>query len=277
MNHNDPMLDYFAGNALYGDDFDAQQRKHWYETEREGYAGRVQERPEAYRYKYHALNRYYGYGHLAGRLGLRVLGLGSARGDELLPIAQQAASFDIVEPSRHFAHDQTLAGVPTRYHMPDESGKFEFDDGSFDLVVSFGVLHHIANVSTVVRECQRVLAPGGLFLCREPIVTMGDWRHPRRGLTRNERGIPHRLFLDMFRQAGFELDQAALFDFAPFVRLVDTLGVDCFNSMMLTRIDRALSIMFGFNRRYHRTRTLQKFGPASVFIVARKHESPRVG
>jgi len=61
---------------------------------------------------------------------------------------------------------------------------------SADLVICLGVLHHIPNVSHVFAEMARVLRPVAKMVVREPICSMGDWRRPRRGLTRNERGIP---------------------------------------------------------------------------------------
>ena len=272
MNRQDPLTRYFAGEALYGDDFGPQELAKWYAGEREGYAGHVKERSEreAYRYKYHAINRHYGFRHLGDRSNMRVLGIGSAYGDELRPLASRSASFDIIEPSDDFSDNRLIDGVPAVYHKPREDGLFDFEDDRFDLVTAFSVLHHIANVSTVVREIGRVLRPGGVFLTREPIVSMGDWRQRRGNLTVNERGIPHRLFLGILRDAGFEVRKASLFDFAPFVRVVDNAGLDCFGNMALTRIDRALSILFSFNRRYHRPRLLEKFGPASMFVVAEK-------
>ncbi len=270
MNVQDPMARFFSGEALYGDDFAGERLAKWYAGEREGYASEVGKRTEAYRYKYHEINRFYGYRYLAGRTGLAVLGIGSAYGDELLPIAPQSRSFDIIEPSDQFSDNRSINGVPAVYHKPREDGIFDFADDSFDVVTSFGVLHHIATVSTVVNECFRVLKPGGYFLCREPIVSMGDWRQRRRALTINERGIPHRIFLRIVRDAGFEVTKASLFDFAPFVRVVDNAGFDCFGTPILTRIDRLLSILFSFNRKYHRQKTLEKFGPASVFLALRK-------
>jgi SAM-dependent methyltransferase len=39
-----------------------------------------------------------------------------------------------------------------------------FGDGSFDLVLSFGVLHHIENWQGALKEIKRVLRPGGYFI-----------------------------------------------------------------------------------------------------------------
>jgi SAM-dependent methyltransferase len=40
-----------------------------------------------------------------------------------------------------------------------------YPDGSFDIVVSFGVLEHVANDAASLAEIARILRPGGLFFC----------------------------------------------------------------------------------------------------------------
>lgn len=50
-----------------------------------------------------------------------------------------------------------------------------FPDNSFDLVVGHAVLHHIPDVELALRECLRVLKPGGRFVfCGEPTEN-GDY------------------------------------------------------------------------------------------------------
>jgi SAM-dependent methyltransferase len=43
--------------------------------------------------------------------------------------------------------------------------KLPYADASFDIIVSFGVLEHVANDAASVAEITRVLKPGGLFFC----------------------------------------------------------------------------------------------------------------
>lgn len=270
LNDEGALDHYFSGDSLYGDDFDAAQLFEWYEAEREGYAGEVLSRDKPYKYGYHCLNKTYGFRYLQGRTGLRAMGLGSAYGEEFRPILPQLVSIDIVDPSDVFAGEAAIDGVPRHYHRPNESGLLDFADSSFDVVTIFGVLHHIANVSTVVAECRRVLAPGGVMLCREPIVSMGDWRHPRPGLTKNERGIPYSIFREIMTAGGMHILNEQQCDFSPLLALASRLGLDVFNNKALLKLDQFFSTLFSFNLSYHRTSFLSKFAPASVYFAVQK-------
>lgn len=50
-----------------------------------------------------------------------------------------------------------------------------YDDDSFDLVVGHAVLHHIPDVALALKECLRVLRPGGRFVFAGEPTTVGDW------------------------------------------------------------------------------------------------------
>ncbi|MFO1522890.1 MAG: class I SAM-dependent methyltransferase [Kiritimatiellia bacterium] len=80
-----------------------------------------------------------------------------------------------------------------------------FAADTFDLATCFGTLHHIPNVSQVLRELYRVMKPGGFALIREPAISMGDWTRPRPGLTRNERGLPFSWLTKTSREIGFQI------------------------------------------------------------------------
>jgi SAM-dependent methyltransferase len=158
---------YADGKSLYGDDFSPEEIEAWFRDEQEGYYNLPEER-RAGLYAYHALNWRQGFRHLpAGRLE-RVLALGGAYGDELLPILDRAKNVTILEPSDGFLNPRF------EYVKPCASGRMPFGDNLFDLVTCFGVLHHIPNVSTVVREMARCTKPGGWLLIREPVHSMGN-------------------------------------------------------------------------------------------------------
>jgi len=58
--------------------------------------------------------------------------------------------------SRRFA----LYGVPADLRLADAEG-LPFEDGTFDAVYTFGVIHHTPNTQKAVEEIHRVLKPGG--------------------------------------------------------------------------------------------------------------------
>jgi SAM-dependent methyltransferase len=109
------------------------------------------------------------------------------------PIIDRVDSITILEPIKAL-RSPAVKDLALRYVDSAPSALMPFDDASFDLVTSFGVLHHIPKVTTVVDDWSASYAAEGLFVVREPIHWMGDWRRPRGGLTSRERGIPRRIF-----------------------------------------------------------------------------------
>jgi hypothetical protein len=229
------MKRYLAGEVLYGDDFSESQIAEWYAEEVEAYANLGARNAEIYKYQYHAWNKYHGYRHLEGLTFPTVLGLGSAYGDELAPILPSTSRLVIVEPSSAFVRT-SVHGVPAEYVKPSADGSL----------------------------------PGGHMLVREPIVSMGDWRGLRPGLTKHERGIPLPILRNIVATAGLELANLSLCDFPPIQRVMRLFRSDIFNSPLMTRIDALASNAFSWNANYHPRNLLQRFRPTTAFMVLRK-------
>lgn len=67
------------------------------------------------------------------------------------------------------ALDRARTRVPTgRFRASDETGRLDYGDGFFDLVICLGVLEHIPEPQRVVQETYRVLRPGGTAIFMVP-------------------------------------------------------------------------------------------------------------
>ncbi len=96
--------------------------------------------------------------------GKKLLEIGCGLGTDLLQFARGGAivtgvdltprSIELVK--RRFA----LYRLPVEAHVADAE-HLPFADGSFDIVYSFGVLHHTPNTQQAIGEVHRVLARGG--------------------------------------------------------------------------------------------------------------------
>lgn len=261
---------YLSGRELWGDDFGPDEIAAWFADEQEGYAELgAAEHGSAAGYGYHALNVRHGFRHLPPRRFSRALGIGSAYGGEFLPVIDRIDAVTILEPSAAL-RSTTVGNVPVRYVDPEPSGTMPFEDATFDLVLSFGTLHHIPNVSHVIAEMGRVTAPGGWVLVREPVTSMGDWRQPRPGLTRRERGIPVSILRPAFANAGLGVERETPCMFPTTRRLGQyRLG---FDNPVGVSLDAALSSVTAWNDRYHSTRSWHKLHPTARFFVLRKGE-----
>lgn len=263
---------YFSGQHLYGDDFDQLQIDEWFKDEEHGYAELHGSDKEKHAYGYEELNVLHGFSRINEKTRFQhVLGFGSNFGDELVPVLARCEKITLLDSSDRFEVTE-LRGVPVRYIIADPTGRINLPDASVDLITCFGVLHHIPNVSFVVKEFSRVLMPGGFVLVREPVTTMGDWRIRRRGLTLRERGIPREIFIRIFQDAGLGLKRVSDCYFPPWVRLCSKLGLFAFSSRIATLVDAAFSNIFGFNYSYHKRGIVSRFAPASIFVVARKDQ-----
>jgi len=131
------------------------------------------------------------------RLGLREEGLdileigcGSGYGAVLLGRLEPRSylGIDIMPEQIELARTQwDLPGA--EFLVMDAADMNAFDAESRDAVVIFDILHHIPRWRDVIRECHRVLRPGGKMYLEEPAGTavrlwdmVFKWNHPKEAM-----------------------------------------------------------------------------------------------
>jgi ubiquinone/menaquinone biosynthesis C-methylase UbiE len=96
--------------------------------------------------------------------GRDLLEIGCGLGTDLLQFARGGArvtGLDLTVRSVALARNRLdLEDVPGTF-LTGDAENLPFPDASFDVVYSFGVLHHTPDTARAVREIRRVLRPGG--------------------------------------------------------------------------------------------------------------------
>lgn len=103
--------------------------------------------------------------------GMKILEIGC--GDGTLWTMNRAklpenVSITLTDPSQGMLRDarRAIGTDDTRFHFESCSGEaLPYEDGSFDLVIANHVLFYCDEIEKVCSEVNRVLAPGGHFLC----------------------------------------------------------------------------------------------------------------
>lgn len=258
------------GTHLWGDDLDQLELESWFADEQRAAAAAANADglDDGDDYAWWEQQRFHVFSKLPARRWSHVLGFGSGSGAELLPVDAERITILEAVPRR-----QPHAGVrcPVTYAQAQASGDLALPDGAVDLVVCFGALHHVANVSYVLREFARVAAGGGYLCLGEPIIGMGTEPAERRGLTPHERGLPLPWLRQAVDSAGWAIKAETLAVFPVVARLWRGRGSP-WNSRTLVRLDATLCSVLRARVRYHATNRSQKLRPTSVYMVGQHQE-----
>jgi len=270
------MEEFFKGDKLYGNDFNLEEITKWYKEEEEGYSeidSRELTLLDQGIYLYENINKVHGFDYFnKNKKYSKVLGIGSATGHEFLPIKDLIEDLYIIEPSEKLKGNK-INNKEINYVKPQIDGSMVFENNFFNLTTSFGVLHHIPNVSFVLSEIYRTLEKDGYFMLREPIVSLGDWREKRDGLTKNERGLPIDFLKKEIEELGFKIvGESYCFTLSNFLsKLTEPiLSKPIFAYRPYVIFDRFISNLLKKNITYHRKSRFNRFFPKSVFLVLQK-------
>lgn len=260
------------GTALAGDDYSIEQIEVWLAQEREAYFahdtdGEMSETDPWYDYMRHVNEQMIFRDIISGETECRrLLVIGPGPGDEVADLAARRPDIELtfVEASENFQNflQQRFPGSEVR--APALDGSIDVDTGTFDVVLALSVLHHVANVSNVLAEVSRILAPSGHFFVREPCSSMGDWRYPR-PTTPNERGIAKNFMIGACRSSGLALQKKPVpILFEPLNKLIlKKFPRVPVNHTLFFFLDWIVSRMVAVNDHYWRDTMIKKIGPSS--------------
>jgi len=138
-----------------------------------------------------------------------LLDVGCGPGNIVLKIAQRCSRLSIVGVDRSANMVQAARraaaelGLGSRvFYYQGNADQISFADGTFDMVLSNSVLHHLTNPSKALEEMLRVTKPDGAVLLRDlrrPSRLAFPWHARWHG--RHYSGIMKRLFEDSVRAA----------------------------------------------------------------------------
>lgn len=114
--------------------------------------------------------------------------------------------------------------------LQGDATRLPLADASFDTVLMFGGIHHVADRRGLFREVARILRPGGRFLWREPISDFWLWRALRAAIYRlsptldheTERPLRYRETAPPLCEAGLELQAWRTCGFLGFCLLMNS-------------------------------------------------------
>lgn len=84
-----------------------------------------------------------------------------------------------VDPEQIKIAGKDIRGIPNIRFLKADVTSLPFEDNSFDIVLSFGVLHHVYNWIDALREIKRVLRANGYFVYADLIYPVWITRMDR--------------------------------------------------------------------------------------------------
>ena len=258
---------------LLGNDFNPDEIRKWYDEEAKYHDQFKGGRNDADEYwsiyeefnKKYALNEYVKFNE-----EVKILSFGCAEGSDTAKLYREhkfrlyglESSDQLINAFKKGFPDSEIVKANT-------DGKIDYPSDFFNYIFCFGVLHHIPNVSYVLKEFHRVLGKGGIAVIREPVCWMYSGKIRPKDLSPNERGIPVDFFRDEFEKLNFEILNVRKSYYKPlmhFVRKSPFLWK--FPSLVYT-LDNLLS-QIPNRKNYFSNGIIDKFNAGCAYYIIRK-------
>jgi SAM-dependent methyltransferase len=170
--------------------------------------------------RYHASNEWHAVQEiLLGRTG-NALDIGAGFGIASYALARDGFNVTALEPDpsdlvgagaiRNLAHESSLPITV----IENVSEAIPLPDNSMDIVFARAVLHHAQNLNAAMREFNRVLKPGGLFLAiREHVISRDDdlpvflENHPLHALYGGEHAYTADVYVSAMQAGGLQVQK----------------------------------------------------------------------
>lgn len=165
--------------------------------------------------------------------------------------------------------------VPDIVPVCASAGRLPFEDGSIDLVLIQGGLHHVRrHVDSVVRDIARVMAPGAMLVASEPRNDHPFNRAFRRAFYHlhptpeadEEDGFTRRELEELLRAAGLSLQQYDPFAYVGYMLIGNTDLVPLLARMEKNRLSAAL---IALDRALASVPVVRGLGWASEIVAAK--------
>ena len=159
-----------------------------------------------------------------GKVGpKRILDMGCTVGHSTLPYCDlfpdaEIHGIDVAATCLRYGHARAVSMNKTVHFSQQNAEHTNFEDGSFDLIVSHAILHETSRraIRAIFKECHRLLSPNSLMIHMEGISPdkpfekyYSDWMSvnnngPYLGTVQDEN------FTEICEQAGFDVDKVEL-------------------------------------------------------------------
>jgi len=165
----------------------------------------------------------------------RILDMGCTVGHSTLPYAEhfpeaEVHAIDVAAPCLRYGHARAVAMGQAVHFSQQAAEDTNFEDGSFDLIVSHALMHETTRkaIREIYKECYRLLAPGGVMAHMDGITPndvyekyYSEWmahynNEPYLGTVQDED------FEGICRQAGFADDNVTLGEARPQFQMHDS-------------------------------------------------------